>query len=426
MSSTLLDLAAARRNGKPVGLPSICSAHPVVLRAALRRAAASGREVLIEATCNQVNQLGGYTGMTPSMFIDFVTGIAAEEGANPAKILFGGDHLGPNPWKREAPESAMAKAEAMVEAYVKAGFVKLHLDASMGCAGEPAALDDATIAKRAALLAGVAERVAEAAGLAPPVYILGTEVPVPGGADHVLDHVEPTARHAARATIEIHRQVFCEAGLEKAFNRVIAFVVQPGVEFGSENVVAYRPDLAADLSALLAEEPQLVFEAHSTDYQTVQALGELVRDGFPILKVGPGLTFAYREAAYGLDIIASELVAGYGTRPLAQALEKAMLARPGDWQGHYHGDETALRVQRHYSYSDRIRYYWNHPEIKEAVHRLNTALTGVSIPETLMHQYLPLLPAEAAKTGNPEAIAIAAVDTVLAIYDAAAYAGATT
>jgi len=33
----------------------------------------------------------------------------------------------------------------------------------------------------------------------------------------------------------------------------------------------------------------LVFEAHSTDYQTEEALAKLVADGYPILKVGPGL-----------------------------------------------------------------------------------------------------------------------------------------
>ncbi|MCV9967661.1 D-tagatose-bisphosphate aldolase, class II, non-catalytic subunit [Pararhizobium sp. BT-229] len=419
MTDLLLRLASARRDSTPFGITSVCSAHPTVLRAAIRRAVRTQREVLIEATCNQVNQFGGYTGMKPSEFVDFVRAIAAEEGADAAKILFGGDHLGPNPWKREAPESAMAKAEAMVEAYVRAGFTKIHLDASMGCAGEPAALDDATIAKRAARLALAAETAAKSAGLPLPVYILGTEVPVPGGADHVLDHVEPTAPEAAQATIAVHREIFQEAGLADAFSRVIAFVVQPGVEFGAENVIAYEPARAVRLAALLDEETQFVFEAHSTDYQTAEALRALVRDGFPILKVGPGLTFAYREAACALDLIASEIVVGYGDRPLMRTLEAAMLAGPSDWQGHYHGDETALRVQRHYSYSDRVRYYWNRPEVDAAVRRLNEALRDVAIPETLMHQYLPLIPAEVRLARDPEAILIAAVDMVLSIYDQA-------
>ncbi|PDT04252.1 D-tagatose-bisphosphate aldolase, class II, non-catalytic subunit [Rhizobium chutanense] len=417
MDRILTRLAAARRNGAPFGITSICSAHPVVLRAAIRRAVRDGGPLLIEATCNQVNHLGGYTGMTPEAFIRFVERIAAEEGLDRSRMIFGGDHLGPNPWRKEKPAAALEKAEAMVAAYVKAGFGKIHLDASMGCAGEPAALDDATIAERAARLAQVSEMVAKASGMPLPLYILGTEVPVPGGADHALAELRPTAAKDALATIAIHREIFSRAGLEDAFSRVIAFVVQPGVEFGSENVIGYRPELATELTALLDEEPQFVFEAHSTDYQTRDALTRLVQDGFPILKVGPGLTFALREAAYALDMIATEMVPGYGDRPLAAAMEALMLAAPSDWQAHYHGDETALRLQRHYSYSDRIRYYWNRPEADRAFESLLGALRGKTIPETLLRQYLPQLSAPEAK--DPEIMLIAAVDRVLADYQSA-------
>ena len=420
MSNVLTGLAAARREGRPYGIASVCSAHPTVLRAALRRAAASGGPVLIEATCNQVNQFGGYTGMTPAGFVAFVEGIAREEGATRAQIIFGGDHLGPNPWRKEPAEIALQKAADMVEAYVAAGFGKIHLDASMGCAGEPVALDDHTVALRAAALCAVAERTAAKAGLPAPVYILGTEVPIPGGADHALDMVEPTAPDAARETIAIHREAFAKAGLADVFGRVIAIVVQPGVEFGSDNVIAYDPPRAAALSGLLGEEPDLVFEAHSTDYQTEAALATLVRDGYPILKVGPGLTFAYREALYSLDLIASDLVPGYGERALARAMEALMLEKPGNWRGYYHGDETELRIQRHFSYSDRIRYYWTQPEAEAAVQKLLTALDGVRIPETLLHQYLPnVAPGDAVRA---EDILVAAVDRVLAVYDRAAAA----
>lgn len=421
MSKILTGLAEARREGRPYGIASVCSAHPTVLRAALRRASRSGGPVLIEATCNQVNQFGGYTGMTPADFVAFVEAIAREEGVRREQILFGGDHLGPNPWRKEPAETALKKAADMVEAYVAAGFGKIHLDASMGCAGEPVALDDHTVAARAATLCAVAERTAKSAGLPAPVYILGTEVPIPGGADHALDMVEPTAPGAARETIAVHRAAFVKAGLADVFARVIAFVVQPGVEFGSDNVIAYDPPRAEALSALLAEEPGLVFEAHSTDYQTEEALAALVGDGYPILKVGPGLTFAYREALYGLDLVASDLVPGYGERPLARAMEALMLEKPGYWSGYYHGDETALRIQRHFSYSDRIRYYWTQPEAEAAVGRLLAALDGVRIPETVLHQYLPdIVPAD---VNTADDILVAAVDQVLAVYDSAAAAG---
>ena len=62
-------------------MPSICSAHPLVLEACVDQAVADGAPLLVEATCNQVNQEGGYTGMRAADFRAFVTGLAAERAA---------------------------------------------------------------------------------------------------------------------------------------------------------------------------------------------------------------------------------------------------------------------------------------------------------------------------------------------------------
>src|SRR5690606_31133218 len=122
-----------------------------------------------------------------------------------------------------------------------------------------------------------------------------------------LDHLAVTTPEAALATVEVHRRAFAALGLEAAFARAVAAVVQPGVEFGHDSVVPYAPEKARALSAVLDRLPGFVFEAHSTDYQTPEALAALVRVGFAILKVGPGLTFALRVALYGLYHIASAL-----------------------------------------------------------------------------------------------------------------------
>ena len=415
--SSLCALAGTYRRGRTKqGIASICSAHPLVLRAAIAHAVRAGSTVLIEATCNQVNHRGGYTGMTPADFSALVHGIAEAEGLPRERLLLGGDHLGPNPWRGQDAESALREAEAMVAAYVEAGFAKIHLDASMGCAGEPAGLDDGTTAHRAARLAKAAEDAAHRSGRTPPVYIIGTEVPPPGGADHALSAIEPTGPEAARRTIAVHRDVFEKAGLADAFSRVIGLVVQPGVEFGNENVILYDRDKARALTGMLAQEPQFVFEAHSTDYQGRTPLRQLVEDGFAILKVGPELTFAMREALYGLDLVASDLIEGYGDRPLFHAMEALMLAEPGDWNRHYGGTGANQRLQRHYSYSDRIRYYWARPKARQAVERLFGALSGVTLPVTLLRQHLPHFVALADRPADPEAIARAAVGRVVADY----------
>lgn len=415
----LIDIARWRERPGPRGIPSVCSAHPLVIEAAMLRALEEDAALLIEATCNQVNQDGGYTGMTPADFTRFVAGIADRVSFPKDKIILGGDHLGPNPWKHLPAEDAMAKAVTMIEAYAKAGFTKLHLDTSMGCAGEPLALPDTVTAERAARLAAAAEAAIRGQDGIAPVYIIGTEVPVPGGALEELDTLAVTAPEAAIETVSIHRQAFETVGAADAFGRVVGAVVQPGVEFGNENVIAYDRAKAAKLSASLRQLNGIVFEAHSTDYQTPDALRDLVSDGFAILKVGPGLTFALREALYGLDQIAAFLFPGARQQTLASVTETVMREEPANWGKYYHGSPEAQRLQRHFSYSDRIRYYWPHPKVATAVEDLLTLLDGVTIPETLISQYLPgsyerVRDGKVAAKAKP--LALAAVDRVLEDY----------
>ena len=126
-----------------------------------------------------------------------------------------------------------------------------------------------------------------------------------------------------------------------------------------------------------------------SDYQPDDALRALVEDGFRILKVGPELTFALREALFALDLIASDLVPGYGDRPLMRAMEGVMLDQPGHWRGHYPATGDEARLMRHYSLSDRIRYYWPSTPAQDAVDRLTNALSGRKIPPQLFWQHLP-------------------------------------
>lgn len=419
--AVLKQLIGNRVRRLPRGITSVCSAHPLVIEAALRRAALEKAVVLIEATCNQVNQEGGYTRMTPRDFRRFVENIATALGFPIDRIILGGDHLGPNPWRKLSAEDAMSRAEAMVNAYVEAGFEKIHLDTSMGCAGEPVGLADELTAERAARLAKVAEEAALRAGRRPPVYIIGTEVPPPGGATHALDELEITRPEAAINTLAVHRAVFAKAGIEAALERVIAIVVQPGVEFGNANVALYRPDRAQSLIGALDKMPGMLFEAHSTDYQPAEALAALVNGGFAILKVGPGLTFALREALYGLDAIAQTLAGEALPDSVYATMEAAMLENPSHWSSHYGGSASEQKLQRHFSYSDRIRYYWRDARAVGAIETLFARFNG-DIPETLISQHLGrIYPAVVAGRvlPRPRDLCMAAIDAALAPYSAA-------
>jgi D-tagatose-bisphosphate aldolase class II non-catalytic subunit len=385
----LMEMAVRRREGARTGITSVCSAHPVVLEAALREAQRTGVPALIEATCNQVNQEGGYTGMTPAAFRRMVERIAAETGIDETGFILGGDHLGPNPWKHLPSDEAMERAAEMVRGYIAAGFAKIHLDASMACLGDGPALPDAVIAERAATLAEAAEEASRRIGGPSPVYVIGTEVPTPGGTPQAHETMSVTTPQATRDTVAIHRQAFHRHNLESAFDRIVAVVVQPGVEFGGEDVAIYDPEAARPLVAALPDLGGLVFEAHSTDYQPGRSLSDLVRDGFAILKVGPHLTFALREALYGLDLIAAELD---GERPRLRAdMEAVMLRDARYWQAYCHGAAHQQRVQRHFSYFDRIRYYWATPEATASVENLMRRLGDQPIPSALVSQYIGTL-----------------------------------
>jgi len=374
------DVVAAQKRGEARGIASICSAHPRVLEQALR----TFGHPLIEATCNQVNQFGGYTGMTPQDFADFVRRIAAQHQIQYENILLGGDHLGPHVWRNEVARAAMAKARTMVAAYVEAGFTKLHLDCSMRLAGDPErALEKEVAAGRAAELA----KVAEQSGDSRLRYVIGTEVPRPGGAtlDEKSTHV--TSVDDARETIEIHRQAFHDLGLHAAWERVVAVVVQPGVEFGDDSVMRYAPQAAHDLSAYIEEQP-MVYEAHSTDYQEQEALKNLVRDHFAILKVGPALTFAYREAMFALAMLEDAWLPAEECSNLLQVMDTTMVAQPGYWSEYYAGTEQEQAFKRKFSLSDRARYYWCQPEVQHAVERLMQNLGTQVLPYSLSGQFL--------------------------------------
>jgi D-tagatose-bisphosphate aldolase class II non-catalytic subunit len=381
MTRALRDIVADNRRGIRHGIPSYCTAHPDVLRAILRCYRDDDAPILIEATCNQVNQFGGYTGMQPVDFRSFIHGLAAETGIDTARIILGGDHLGPNPWKKERAEVAMARAAELVRGYVQAGFSKIHLDASMACADD-AGLDVTEIARRAAALCRVAEDAAEGRALA---YVIGTEVPTPGGETETIDHLAVTDPGSVAAVLDAHRQAFAAQGLEEALARVIGIVVQPGVDFGNNQVVAFDRSKAGGLSGALNGFAGIVFEAHSTDYQSGTALADLVDCHFAILKVGPELTTAYREAVVAMAQIESWLP-GAPSNILA-VLQQVMESDPRHWIDYIANDNRAAAM-RIFGLSDRLRYYWPQPAIQDALRHLRANIDAAEPEIGLLTQYV--------------------------------------
>lgn len=396
-SGFLIDIVRQNRADRPTGIYSVCSANRYVLEAAMKQAAADDTILCVESTSNQVNQFGGYMGLRPAEFARFVASVASAAGFPAERIILGGDHLGPHPWQDEPAPAAMSKARELVRECVLAGYTKIHLDASMRCADDPGGagspLDSGRASERAAELCQSAEtaRTALPEIHPAPFYVIGTEVPTPGGEQHPDSCVPVTQPEDAERSITLARAAWQALGIESAWERTTALVVQTGADFGDSGVFEYDRTRTRSLSSFIKSIPGLIFEAHSTDYQPGWALRQMVEDHFAILKVGPALTFAFREAVFSLARMEEEWLSGkkgVSTSGTIGILDAAMLKNPVYWQKYYSGSEPDLRCARKYSYSDRSRYYWALPEVQQALRILVDNLTQFPVPLTLLSQYM--------------------------------------
>lgn len=379
-------LISQNRAGEPLGLPCFCTANEQVLRAVFRYCRAHDVPAVIEATCNQVNQEGGYTGMTASDFRNWMGSLAREYGVSTNKIILGGDHLGPNPWRHLPAAQAMDNADVLVREYAAAGFKKIHLDASMAC-GDEGTPSFELVAERAARLCKIAEKHSPHAEEL--VYIIGTEVPIPGGETDDMDELAVTSVERLQDTIDTHRQAFEREGLSHVWPKIVSVVTQPGVDFSHTAIHRFKPEEAEALSTAVRCIENMTFEAHSTDYQPTKALSELVEKHFFFLKVGPELTFRMREAAFALAHIENLLVPEQGRSGLISIIDQAMDVNSEHWTAYYRGSPNEVAQLRHFSYSDRIRYYWTVPSVRNALDKLFANLNGQKIPETIVSQYFP-------------------------------------
>lgn len=394
----LKNIVENQKKGVHAGCYSACTANKWVIEAVFEKAMETDSYAVIEATANQVNQFGGYTGMRAGDYKNMVFAIAESVGFDKSKIILGGDHLGPLVWQKEEPETAMQYSRDLIAEYIMAGYTKIHIDTSMRLKGDSLTerLSDETIAKRSAdLYKQAKESFAEYKKQNPdaqePVFIIGSEVPIPGGAEENEDSVAVTRTEDFVQTVKTFKEIYAQNGL--SFDDIVAVVIQPGVEFADDSVCEYDPEKAIDIVQELKNYDSLVFEGHSTDYQTKECLRNMVRDGVGILKVGPALTFAFREAIYALECIEKEL---YKTKPyvqlsnVRQVVENIMLDNPSNWEKHYHGTRADISLSMTFSYSDRCRYYMTDARVEEAIALLVRNINDAKLPLTLISQYMPV------------------------------------
>ncbi len=385
----MIDIAALiqrNRSGETVGLPCFCTANEAVLRSVFKYAKKHQLPAVVEATCNQVNQDGGYTGMTAAGFRSWMDSLVQEYGIASDSVILGGDHLGPNPWRHQSAAQAMEKACVLVKDYAEAGFKKIHLDASMACGGE-ATPSFELVAERAARLCKVAEKYSPHADEL--IYIVGTEVPIPGGETDDMEALTLTSVARLNDTIDTHREAFEGEGLSYVWPKIVSVVTQPGVDFSHTAIHRFEAEKASSLASAIQGIDSMTFEAHSTDYQPTDALTELVNKHFFFLKVGPELTFRMRESVFALAQIENQLIREKDRSQLVSVIDQAMNDNPDHWGPYYQGGSEDVKQLKHFSYSDRIRYYWTVPKVQAALNKLFSNFADRKIPETIVSQYFP-------------------------------------
>ena len=209
--------------------------------------------------------------------------------------------------------------------------------------------------------------------------------------EEVEEGMQVTKVEHFKKTVETFKESFKKHGVENAFEYVVGIVVQPGVEYGSDSVWEYDREAASELSKAIKEYDNLVFEAHSTDYQTRYALRQMVEDGYIILKVGPALTFAFREGAFLLNCIEEELLKYDSNIELSkfkEILDFTMIKNPAQWSKHYSGTGYKVKLERKYSLSDRCRYYMPDEDVEFALNKMLDNLSNAEIPLTVLSQYM--------------------------------------
>ena len=392
------------KKNKTGGVISICTANKNVIRACMKKFLNTDIPLLIEATANQVNQFGGYTGMTPQDFVYYVYDIAKEINFPKERIILGGDHLGPLTWVKLPQNEAMENAKTLLKDYVLAGFTKIHIDTSMPIYDDLSSenFGDDIIASRAAILAKVCDYAFDILkkknpDAVEPVYVIGSEVPVPGGVkaeeaeSEIENGIQITSPENFKNTVALFYDKFDAIHAESVLKNIVGVVVQPGVEFSSDTIWPYDREKAKELTNTLTNFENIVFEAHSTDYQTKKSLKELVADGFAILKVGPAFTFAFREATFLLANIEEELANYDLSLELSHfktVLDSIMVKHPNNWVNHYSNIPEKFKFERLFSLSDRCRYYIPEKEVEYSFNKLINNLSLKEIPLALISQYM--------------------------------------
>jgi tagatose-1,6-bisphosphate aldolase non-catalytic subunit AgaZ/GatZ len=187
MPRILERLRALSSGGPRRTLLVVCPNSEAVIEAAVSAAARNESPLAFTATLNQVDEDGGYTGMTHRELAELVQE-KVRELAFDGPVSLAVDHGGPflkdrhriEGWSAEAALSGVRDSFA---AAIRAGFDLIHVDCSIDPEAPDRASPVSVIAERTAALIADAETFRESEGFGPIAYEVGTEEHSAGLAD---------------------------------------------------------------------------------------------------------------------------------------------------------------------------------------------------------------------------------------------------
>jgi len=358
-----------------------CPNSLAVIRAAIRAARRNNAPIMFAATLNQVDQDGGYTGMTPRQFVETIR-METEAIHFTGPVVIAVDHGGP--WlqdnhrtERWTLEETMQWVKRSFAGAIDAGYDMIHVDPTVDIELPPGKIIPVeVVVERTVELIAFCEDHRRKKGLPPLAYEVGTEE-VHGG----LADLDVFVRF-----FELLREGLTAAGLPEVWP---AFVVgKVGTDL---HTTLFDPETARTLVAIAGKYGSVI-KGHYTD--NVENPEAYPLSGMGGANVGPEFTEREYEALEELDTLEKDLVQkGRIIKPseIRDTLWQAVI-RSGRWKkwllpGEEPGDFSSLPQERQrWLIKTGCRYIWEQPEVVAARARLyeNMQRAGVDAEEIVL------------------------------------------
>lgn len=344
--------------GRPSTLFAACPNSETVIKAALRSAKRANAPIKFAATLNQVDEDGGYTGLTQSEFVEMVK-IEAEAISYEGLIIVALDHGGP--WLKDqhsienwSLEETMTAVKKSLEAAIDAGYDFLHIDPTVDKTLPPGEIIPIErVAERTIELIKHAENHRREKGIAPLGYEVGTE-----------------EVHGGLANLEVFDRFLSllKEGLEKEGLSEVWPILIVGKVGTDLHTTVFDPEVAKTLAEKAAKYGSFI-KGHYTDY--VENPEEYPLSGMGAANVGPEFTEeeynALTQLAQLEDKLKEEKLIARSSLIL-QVLEKEVYESKR-WQKWLKGEEKGKDLydlspsRQKWLIKTGCRYIWAQPRV---------------------------------------------------------------